>query len=192
MIPAYLEVGYDPTLGRVGIQSWACPSCSRLVLRLMRRNGEQSLIFPRGHGRPPLADSVPAAFASDYNEAVLVLADSPKASAALSRRCLQHVLREKAGVKHGTLASEIDAVIDSLPAYIADSLHSVRHIGNLAAHPTKEHASGEIVDVEPGEAEWLLEALESLFDHYFVKPAEAEARRNALKQKLDSTRAPKE
>ena len=36
-------------------------------------------------------------------EACLVLPDSPKASVALSRRCLQHILREAAKVKHGDL-----------------------------------------------------------------------------------------
>jgi hypothetical protein len=40
--------------------------------------------------------------------------------------------------------------------------------------------SGEVVPVEPHEAEWNLEVLESLFDFYFVQPASAKARREAL------------
>ena len=46
----------------------------------------------------------------DYKEACLVLSDSPKASAALSRRCLQNLLRGAAGVKPGDLSIEIQQV----------------------------------------------------------------------------------
>jgi hypothetical protein len=42
----------------------------------------------------------------------------------------------------------------------------------------------EIVPVEPGEAEWNLDVLESLFDFYFVAPARTKARRDALNKKL--------
>jgi hypothetical protein len=44
-----------------------------------------------------LPSEVPPEFANDYKEACLIIANSPKASAALSRRCLQNILREKAG-----------------------------------------------------------------------------------------------
>jgi hypothetical protein len=103
-----------------------------------------------------------------FTEACLTLTDSPKASAALSRRCLQHILREKAQVKPGNLAEEIQQVIDAakVPSHISDSLDAVRNIGNFAAHPIKSKASGEIIDVEPGEAEWNLDVLEALFDFY--------------------------
>lgn len=36
----------------------------------------------------------------------------------------------------------------------------------------------EIVPVKPGEAEWTLDVLYSLFNHYFVQPAEWEEKRN--------------
>jgi hypothetical protein len=38
--------------------------------------------------------------------------------------------------------------------------------------------------VELGEAEWNLDVLESLFDFYFVQPARAKAKRDALNKKL--------
>jgi hypothetical protein len=57
-------------------------------------------------------------------------------------------------------------------------------VGNFAAHPMKSKNSGEIVDVEDNEAEWLLEVLEELFEHYYVAPARAAGRRSALNQKL--------
>ncbi len=124
---------------------------------------------------------------------MLVLADSAKASAALSRRCLQNVLRTAAGVKPADLYDEIQQVIDSktLPTTIADSIDAVRVVGNFAAHPIKSKSTGEIVDVEPGEAEWNLEVLESLFDFYYVLPAKAKAKKDALNKKLvDAGKAP--
>src|SRR4030088_3523806 len=105
----------------------------------------------------------------------MVLADSPKASAALSRRCLQTILREHARVKPQDLSKEIDEVLASkqLPTHLANDIDAVRHYGNFAAHPIKSTSSGEIFSVEPGEAEWQLDLLEGLFDFYFVGPAES-------------------
>jgi hypothetical protein len=51
----------------------------------------------------------------------------------------------------------------------------------------KSKSSGDIVDVEEGEAEWLLNALEELFDYCYVAPPQATARRAALNQKLART-----
>jgi hypothetical protein len=71
-----------------------------------------------------------------------------------------------------------------LPTHLTESIDAVRNIGNFAAHPIKSTSTGEIVDVELGEAEWLLDVLESLFDFYFVQPAILKAKRDALNKKL--------
>ncbi len=62
----------------------------------------------------------------------------------------------------------------------------IREIGNFAAHPTKNTNTGEIVEVEVGEAEWLLETLEGLFDHYFVLPELNKKRIADLNVKLEA------
>ena len=102
----------------------------------------------------------------DFFEACTVLADSAKASAALSRRCLQAILKDKLGAKKKDLNDQIDEVIapGTIPAHIAEGLHAVRNIGNFAAHPIKSTSTPSIVDVEPGEAEWNLEVIKMLFD----------------------------
>jgi len=143
-------------------------------------------IRPFTSSRPPVPSEVETIFASDYNEACLILTLSPKASAALSRRCLQNILREKAGVKKGDLANEIQQTIDSksLPSHLSESIDAIRNIGNFAAHPLKSTSTGEIIDVEVGEAEWLLDVKEALFDFYFVQPAILKAKREALNKKL--------
>ena len=72
-------------------------------------------------------------FAREYREACTILTDSPRASAALSRRCLHHLLSEKAHVKSSNLADAIQEVIDSdsLPPYIAESINDVRWINGV-------------------------------------------------------------
>src|SRR5882724_728706 len=92
-----------------------CPECGRAIISLLRQQAVREpnrlyhvaspeiLVWPKGIARSPLPTEVTDPYASDYREACNALADSPKASAALGRRCLQHLLREKAGVKKGNL-----------------------------------------------------------------------------------------
>ena len=187
------------------LQKRQCPSCGKFILSLLELS-DRSVIgganryyrsrefycYPRAVSRAPLSPDVPEEFAVDYREACLTLADSPKASAALSRRCLQHILREVSKVKPGNLTDEIQEVIDSrtLPTHLIESLDAVRNIGNFATHPIKSKASGEVLDVEPGEAEWNLDVLESLFDFYFVQPAQLQRKRDALNAKLKEAGKP--
>lgn len=135
-------------------------------------------------GRNPIPREVPTPIAQDYAEAALVLAISPKASAALSRRCLQSILREAGQTKAKDLADQIREVLPHLPARIAENLDAVRVIGNFAAHPLKSHATGTILDVEVGEAEWNLDMIDTLFDYYYVRPEVERKKREALNQKL--------
>ncbi len=96
------------------------------------------------------------------------------------------------GVVKGNLADEIEQVISSgkLPSHLAESLDAIRHIGNFAAHPIKSTSSGEIVPVEPGEAEWTLDVIEALFDFLFVQPEKIKKKRAALNQKLKDAGKP--
>ncbi|OYV83420.1 MAG: hypothetical protein B7X04_04345 [Parcubacteria group bacterium 21-54-25] len=162
-------------------------------MRIGGREITYELAYPKGVSRAPLPPEVDdPVLVSDYKEACLVLADSPKASAALSRRCLQRLLREKAGITPADLSAEIDEVIASsgLPASLAGSLDNVRVVGNFAAHPTKSKSSGEVLDVEPSEAEWNLEVVEELMDFYFVRPARMQKKKEAINQKLQAAGKP--
>jgi len=80
--------------------------------------------------------------------------------------------------------------MEELPKAIADNVDAIRQVGNFAAHPMKTQCSGLIVEVEPGEAEWLLDVLEILFDFYFVQPEEAARRREASNRKPKSIGKP--
>jgi hypothetical protein len=140
----------------------------------------------------PIAAEVVDPYRQDFYEACSVLNDSPKASAALSRRNLQAILRDKAGTKSKDLFDQIDEVVNSgkIPSHIQDGLHAVRNIGNFAAHEIKSKVTGAIVEVEPGEAEWNLDVLESLFDFYFVQPALSAKRKAELNKKLKEAGKP--
>jgi hypothetical protein len=201
------QTWWSAFLGRDSQDAWLlvrrrCPTCNQFIFNLDNGQGPiaadgqtnvrlnatktSTMVVPRGISRAPVPSEVPPQIAEDYKEACLVLTDSAKASAALSRRCLQNLLRLAAGVKPGDLSGEIQQVLDSgkLPSDTADNIDAIRNIGNFAAHPNKSKSTGDIVAVEPHEAEWNLEVLESLFDFYFVEPARAKARRDALNKKL--------
>jgi hypothetical protein len=154
--------------------------------------GKKWLVWPRTASRGIDLADVPQHIATDYEEAFIVLDTSAKASAALSRRILQMLLREQGGVKKSDLEKEITEFIAQagVPSDIAQSVDAVRHIGNFSAHPIKSTSTGEIVEVEPGEAEWNLETIEALFDHFFTKPKKLEERREALNKKLGDAGKP--
>lgn len=177
-----------------------CPACERIILRLNIGSVDDSgmeqystkLLYPKGISRAPLSKHIPNEYAEDYNEACLVLSDSAKASAALSRRCLQNILRGVAKVKPSNLSDEIQDILDSkqLPSQLSEAIDAIRNIGNFATHPNKSKNSGAVIDVEPGEAEWNLDVLEGLFDHYFIGPALLKAKKDALNKKLKDAGKP--
>ena len=141
---------------------------------------------PTPSSNQPIANEVPDPYRQDFSEACKVLADSPKASAALSRRCLQAILKDKLGATKNDLYDQIEEVTATgkLPSHIDRGLHAARQIGNIAAHSMKSTTTGAIVDVEPGEAEWNLDVLDSLFDFCFVMPAADAKRKAELNEKL--------
>ena len=173
-----------------------CPNCENMIVCLVssdraRKVGYNNLpgeeteqkipVWPRHTARSPVPLEVPNEYGKDYREACLIFADSTNASAALSRRCLQLILREKLGAPKDTLYKEIQWAINSagLPSSVTDVLDAPRKIGNKAAHPTLSDA-GMLVDVEPWEAEWCLEVIEVLYDHLFVIPARNDERLKRL------------
>ncbi len=187
------NASFESPAGIARVQSTICARCGNFIIRLStwyvtderESQPRQQLLYPRRAPREPPPE-VGAPFSTDYREASLVLESSPKASAALSRRLLQHVLREKAGIKRRNLDEEIQAVIDEgvLPSDLANDLDALRTVGNFAAHSTKSTNTGEVVEVEAGESEWLLNLLDELFDFYFVRPAPRAKQREHLNAKL--------
>ncbi|WP_210245791.1 MULTISPECIES: DUF4145 domain-containing protein [Alphaproteobacteria] len=153
------------------------------------------MVEPTTTSRGPISVHVPAFISQDYNEACEVLPISPKASAALSRRCLQNILNSL-GYIAKDLAKQIDALLNetdprkALPLGLHQTVDAVRNFGNFSAHPIDEKTTLQIIDVDPEEAEWCLEILEEMFEHFYERPAVAAAKKAALDAKLAAAGKP--
>ena len=131
-------------------------------------------IMPEGAAKPQ-PDYVPSALVSDYTEACLILALSPKASATLTRRWLQGMIRDFADVRGSTLYHEIDQLRQAVESGTApqgvtdetvEAIDHVRKMGNIGAH--MERDINHILDVDPEEAKAMIELVEMLFDEWYV------------------------
>lgn len=185
---------------RLKLALGGCPLCGGPAISVIPGGGPPGfarapglVLWPQGAGRPIPHEVVTTSpqIAEDFREAVAVLPLSMKASAALSRRCLQAVLVDRGGVNpKDSLSRQIDQVLNTLPNELSLNVDAIRNVGNFAAHPMKSENSGAVVDVEEGEAAWLLEVLEALFDFYYVQPARATKAREALNEKLQELGKP--
>jgi hypothetical protein len=123
----------------------------------------------------PQPDYIPDPITESYYEACRIRDLSAKASATLSRRCLQGMIRDFCKIKKGTLNAEIKELRTQVdqgkapPGVTLESVEAidqVRSIGNIGAH--MEQDINLIVDVDPGEAQALIELIELLFDEWYV------------------------
>ena len=111
---------------------------------------------------------VPQPIRDDYEEACAIVNLSPRASATLSRRCLQGMLRDFWKVSESTLAKEIAALAedDKVPAEQRQILHVLRNIGNIGAHP--EADVNLIIDINSEDAEKLIKVIELFINKWYV------------------------
>lgn len=123
-------------------------------------------------------DYIPVVLRNDYEEAAKILETSPKASATLSRRCLQGIIRDFWGVSKARLIDEIVAIEDKVDPLTWKSIDSVRKVGNIGAHMEKD--INLIIDVEPKEAYLLLQLIELLFEEWYIHRHERELKLKAI------------
>jgi hypothetical protein len=126
----------------------------------------------------PFPDYIPAQLRADYSEACLIKHKSPKASATLSRRCLQGMIRDFWGITKARLVDEIDELKTKVDPGTWNAIDSVRHVGNIGAHMEKD--VNLIVDVEPDEAGLLLWLIETLFEEWYVAGHDRDTKMQAL------------
>jgi hypothetical protein len=144
-------------------------------------------LFPVGRAAKALPNT-PAQHVKAYLAACRTLDASPEASACMSRRCLQGILSSQ-GYTQQVLAKQIEAVLAEidpdkmLPRELRRTVDFIRKFGNLGAHATSDRTTLEIIDVEPGEADWCIEIAEQLMDHYFERPAMLDAKIDAANAK---------
>lgn len=118
----------------------------------------------------PLSQHVPPHVSEDYCEAYLIKSLSPKASATLARRALQGMIRDFFGVQgKKTLHHELQAVEDQCDPELYAAMMAVKSVGNIGAHPEKDVSL--MIDVEPEEAEVLLNLIHLLDQEWYVARA---------------------
>jgi hypothetical protein len=131
-------------------------------------------LVPPSHARTFSVD-LPAAVLDDYHEACLTLETSPKASAALARRCLSSMLRDYWRVQPGSLSDEFRQVKGAVDPLTWEAIESVRNTGLIGARMETEGA--EVQAAESGEAKLLIDLIETLIQDWYVT---REARRKRL------------
>ncbi|HBX5907196.1 TPA: DUF4145 domain-containing protein [Klebsiella pneumoniae] len=149
---------------------------------LIKGNGSDEVfkkwrLLPEGLVKP-FPEYIPKPILEDYKEAVLIKNLSPKASATLSRRCLQGMIRDVWKVKPSRLVDEIKAIEDSVEAGMWAAIDAIRNIGNIGAH--MENDINVIVDVDPDEADMLIGLLELLLQEWYVERHERKLRVEAI------------
>jgi hypothetical protein len=154
------------------------PKCRRFALYLdeykinrVSGNRTQGALVQHRNLIPPsrakvLPSYIPRVIVDDYTEACLIVELSPKASATLSRRCLQGMIRDFFGVTKNRLVDEIEVIKDKVDPTTWDAIDAIRSIGNIGAHMEKD--INVIVDVDPGEAEELIKLIELLIEDWYV------------------------
>lgn len=114
----------------------------------------------------PFPAYIPQQILDDYREACLIKDLSPKASATLSRRALQGVIRDFWDIKKNRLIDEINELKGKIDQSTWEAIDAVRSIGNIGAHMEKD--INLIVDVEPNEAELLIGLIEILLKDWYI------------------------
>ncbi|WP_333501554.1 DUF4145 domain-containing protein [Kluyvera genomosp. 2] len=109
---------------------------------------------------------IPHGILTDYQEACAIVELSPKASATLARRCLQGMIRDFWKVKPDTLFNEIQAIEEKVDPAIWEAIDSTRKVGNIGAHMEKD--INLIIDVNPDEANLLIEMIEMLLEDWYI------------------------
>ncbi len=119
---------------------------------------------------------VPDGIVRDYEEAAAIVDLSPRASAVLSRRCLQAIMRGYYKVGNlRTLHDEIEAAhANGMPTPIFEAAMALKTVGNIGAHP--EQDIEHIVDIEPHEASALVAFVAFLFENTYIKDVQEQAR----------------
>lgn len=155
------------------ITFYKCPNCN------------QHTIFAKGIGKDiedvnlpirPLSSAkqfpnyIPETIRNDYEEACSIINLSPKASATLSRRCLQGMIHDFWDIKLKNLNQEITALKDKIPIDLWQSIDALRELGNIGAHMEKD--TDVIVDIDPNEAEFLIKLIELLMKEWYINREE--------------------
>lgn len=158
----------------IKVEFYKCPHCDQITIIAKEKevggsyksgNDAYIPIYPRSLSRK-YPDYIPKSIRQDYEEAYSILSLSPKASATLSRRCLQGMIRDFWEIKESNLSKAIEKLEGKIPADQWKVIDGVRRIGNIGAHMEKD--INLIVDIDPNEALKLLKLIELLIKQWYI------------------------
>lgn len=150
-------------------------SATQVFRRLIK---EWQLVPPPKPQMRTWPDSVPQAVRADYTEACLIIKLSPKAAAALARRCLQGMIRDRYGISMDKLVQEIRALKGKVDEVTWKAIDALREIGNVGAHPERDPEI--IIDINDGDAARLLQFVERLINEWYIVRSQKEELPNAI------------
>lgn len=157
----------------VKITFYKCPNCDQFTIMANGIGGNVNDINmymrPKSLAKQ-FPNYIPDAIRQDYEEACAIATLSPKASATLSRRCLQGMIRDFWGIKEKNLYEEISALKNQIPADLWFSIDALRQLGNIGAHMEKD--TNVIVDIDPDEADSLIQLIELLMKEWYINREE--------------------
>ena len=180
-----------------------CPECNGYIILVQKGNEYeysththrgylnnvimQEQVYPKFIYKKNLDPSVPKKYCELFREAESVLNLSPRASATLSRYLLQMILHEELKIKKKNLEEEIKELenYSNIPSTLITMLQVMRRVANFGAHPKKSTNSNEIIDVEIGEADIMLDLINELFDYLFIKPQRQKDFLQSIKEKYN-------
>lgn len=154
----------------IEIRMYKCPNCKKTASfadYVGSELPEKTIpIFPISNAKQ-FPEYIPTSIRNDYEEACAIVNLSPKASATLSRRCLQGMIRDFFQIAKNNLYEEIDAIKPKIPTEQWAVLDGLRRIGNIGAHMEKD--INLIIDIEPDEAQKLIKLIELLIQQWYIE-----------------------
>ncbi|MDD7567815.1 MAG: DUF4145 domain-containing protein [Helicobacter sp.] len=157
------------------------------------------MFFPREVAIPP-EENMPENVKEIYEEASLVLGDSPRAACALLRLALQELMKylkendqRYNGLKNRNINEDIEKTIDignfhqDRKETLKEAMHSVRLIGNKASHPSELD-----INDNPEIANILFEMINFIVGEIITEPKERKEKLNKLKSAIGKKNKTKE
>jgi len=96
---------------------------------------EQKMLFPHAVTAPPPNSDLPEDVRKDFDEARIVVAQSPRGAAALLRLAIQKLCKHLGEAGENINADIASLVKKGLPAKVQQAMDIVRVVGNNAVHP---------------------------------------------------------
>lgn len=181
---SYIKDGFSLTTNDIAfcsdaeflcIDEYNCPECKNPTI-IVTGFGKKyktidTIILPDSLAKQ-FPNYIPKQIRQDYEEAYKILKLSPKASATLSRRCLQGMIHDFWNIKEKNLLFEITALKDKVTPAEWQVIDALRKLGNIGAHMEKD--INTIIEIDENEAEKLLKLIEFLIEKWYINRHDTE------------------